>query len=210
MGAMTSQPWPSSRMLAQLRFDLGDELADVCLIERGLRAARHGRGRQARRTVGEIECEREQRDEEGDGHRHGRGPEREGGTRSRGAVFPGGGEQAAGDLGPGGGRLGLVDQTARALGFDLVELMAIDGKRAGRGRRLGVLLTARRTTERGQHHGQHRGCQQCEEEPEEHVLPIKRGPVEAWGQTPRLSGAGSTATLEARGLTPPLQTPPLQ
>ena len=56
------------------------------------------------------------------------------------------------------------------LGFDLVELVAVDGNRAG----LGSVALARRTAERGQHDSQHRRSQQSEEKPKQHVLPIKR------------------------------------
>ena len=88
-------------------------------------------------------------------------PERQGGAGFLGAIVAGSGagEQAARDLGLGGGRLGLVDEPPRALGFDLVELVAIDGERAG----LGRLPLARRTAERGQHDGQHRRSQHREE-----------------------------------------------
>ena len=69
-------------------------------------------------------------------------PERQGGAGFL-VADSGAGEQTARNLGLGGGRLGLVDETPRALGFDLVELVAIDGERAG----LGRLPLARRTAD---------------------------------------------------------------
>ena len=137
MGAMTSQPWPSSGCSRSCASTLAMSSPTLACSSGRLRAARHGIGRQVRRAVGEIEGEREEGDEGRDGDRHRRAPEREGGAGLLGAIVPGGGagEQAARDLGLGGGRLGLVDQPPRALGFDLVELVAIDGERAGLGAR---------------------------------------------------------------------------
>ncbi len=59
-------------------------------------------------------------------------------------------QQPARNLEPGRLRLGWADEAPRALGLDLVELIAIDGERAGIGHTLGPLLESG-PREGGQH-----------------------------------------------------------
>ena len=107
----------------------------ICACSSGNCAALgHGKGRQARRAVGEIERKREERDEGRGGERHDGAPRLRDGAaelRARPVELVGARQQAARDLGLGGGGLLVVDQPAGPLGLDLVELVAIDGERAG-------------------------------------------------------------------------------
>jgi hypothetical protein len=159
----------------QLALHLGDQLGDVGLLERQSLAADHRIGRQARRAMHQVECQREKRDQ----RRH-RSCDRCAPRRKVGTGLPvallrvGAREQSARDLGVGRQRLGLAHPTEFPFGFDLLELVTIDGERA----RCRAHLGAWRTHERGQEDGQRHGRQHCEEEPEQHVLPMGEPPLQ--------------------------------
>ena len=127
-------------MLAQAGLDLGDEVADLRPLERQL-----VRVSPRERTAGPASRRRDRAQASAAGRRRRwRAPRRRvanSGWSCRSARRPvelvGARQQAARDLGPGGGGFLVVDQPARPLGLDLLELVAIDGERAGGGGGLG-------------------------------------------------------------------------
>ena len=123
-------------MLAQARLDLGDEVADLGPLDRHLHARRGRERRQSRRAVREVEGKREEGDGGGRGEGYGRalgfGKRR---RRRLGVHAVRARQKPAGDLDAGACSLAVIDESARALILDLVELVAVDGKRPAIGLR---------------------------------------------------------------------------
>ena len=121
-------------ILAQTRFDLGNDAGQRGLLDGRIRAGGEGARGHSWRPVGEIEAERHQGNDDGGGERNGRVPglQQRAGRRGEGLDAFGArsaGEEPARDLEFGRLRLCGAQDATGAIRCDLTELVAIDGDR---------------------------------------------------------------------------------
>ena len=120
-------PLPLLGMLAQPRFDAGDESFEILVVGGIFKASRERLVGKARRAIEEIESERQQRYHGGDdNHRRSR-PTCRDLLATGGALLAVGLQQPSRDLEPRRLGLALADQPAPAVRIDLAQLIAIDG-----------------------------------------------------------------------------------
>ena len=178
-----------------MRLDARDEIGGGRLLDRQVETCSIGAPRQLRRADGEIERDAD----DGNGGRrvddrrdvHARWTLAQ---PCRALLFFGALDETAGELDARALRFGAAEQTLRPLGFDLGELIAIDGE-------LAIVSRNRTVASRRQQRARHRphdGCrQQCKTHPQDHAA-IQASP-RGWNRArcARLTSLGRRGKISA-------------